>query len=78
MRIYLDNGRSRDYINVSDKAFETYSYTDPISIQGQGNGLYTLTGTYNLTDQTENDINKLLEADHIFLEIEAADQGIYF
>lgn len=48
-------------INLTDKAYEAYSATDPLHIELHEDGTISMTGAFVLTLQDEGELNRLLE-----------------
>ena len=58
MKIY---GNEKTSLVLTEKAFEVYSNTDPLTITAQNDGRYSIHGIEERIDMTEADLNAWLE-----------------
>lgn len=74
IRIYEGN---KPIITLSDRAYDVYSASDPLTIHLCEDGTYSMTGAYEIDGLTEDGVNELLENDYDLLFFED-DGQLYF
>lgn len=54
-------GDTKTNLTLTEKAFNAYCITDPLSIYEREDGLYDIVGCYEATSLTAELVNKILE-----------------
>ena len=58
MKVYVNR---KTTLTLTEKAFEVYSNTDPLTITAQDDGRFSIHGIEERADMTEADLNAWLE-----------------